>query len=179
MIELNSVAKRYGSLLAVDDVTFSVKDGEYFALLGPNGAGKTTIVRMLLDFTPPTSGSLSLSGASEHGCGLPEGSRLRGRESPHSILSVQAGSTCSGARNLLIRPLSTPGPNADASSPSSAWRAGNIRKRPPTRRAWSSGSALGAALMGHPRLLILDEPVSGLDPIGIREVRLLLESLKE
>jgi len=54
MIELNTVTKRYGSLAAVDNVSFSVKTGEYFALLGPNGAGKTTIVKMLLDFTRPT-----------------------------------------------------------------------------------------------------------------------------
>jgi ABC-2 type transport system ATP-binding protein len=62
MIELKNVTKRYESLTAVDDVSFSVKTGEYFALLGPNGAGKTTIVKMLLDFTRPTSGSLSLGG---------------------------------------------------------------------------------------------------------------------
>jgi ABC-2 type transport system ATP-binding protein len=61
MIELNGVTKRYGSLLAVDGVTFSVNAREYFALVGPNGAGKTTIVRMLLDFSRPTSGSLSLN----------------------------------------------------------------------------------------------------------------------
>jgi ABC-2 type transport system ATP-binding protein len=62
MIELNAATKRYGSLTAVDNVSFSVKTGEYFALLGPNGAGKTTIVKMLLDFTQPTSGSLSIKG---------------------------------------------------------------------------------------------------------------------
>src|SRR5512137_1561915 len=62
MIKLNAVTKQYGSLAAVDNVSFSVKTGEYFALLGPNGAGKTTIVKMLLDFTQPTSGSLSVNG---------------------------------------------------------------------------------------------------------------------
>jgi ABC-2 type transport system ATP-binding protein len=61
MIELNAATKRYHSLVAVDHVSFSVKAGEYFSLLGPNGAGKTTIVKMLLDFTRPTSGSLSLN----------------------------------------------------------------------------------------------------------------------
>ena len=64
MIELNAVTKRYGTLTAVDNVSFSVGTGEYFALLGPNGAGKTTIVRMLLDFARPTSGSLSINGLS-------------------------------------------------------------------------------------------------------------------
>src|SRR5208337_1834576 len=69
MIELNAVTKRYGSLTAVDNVSFSVKAGEYFALLGPNGAGKTTIVRMLLDFTRPTSGRLALAGFSSTDAG--------------------------------------------------------------------------------------------------------------
>ncbi len=64
MIELSAATKRYGSLTAVDNVSFSVETGEYFALLGPNGAGKTTIVRMLLDFARPTSGSLSINGLS-------------------------------------------------------------------------------------------------------------------
>lgn len=64
MIELNAVTKLYGTLAAVDYVSFSVKTGECFALLGPNGAGKTTIVKMLLDFTRPTSGSLSINGLS-------------------------------------------------------------------------------------------------------------------
>jgi ABC-2 type transport system ATP-binding protein len=57
MIELHEVTKRYGSLTAVDRISFSVAKGEYFSLLGPNGAGKTTIVKMLLDFTQPTSGN--------------------------------------------------------------------------------------------------------------------------
>ena len=61
MIKLNTVTKKYGSFAAVNNVSFSVETGEYFALLGPNGAGKTTIVKMLLDFTQPTSGSLSIN----------------------------------------------------------------------------------------------------------------------
>ena len=69
MIELKGATKRYGSLLAVDDVSFSVKAGEYSALLGPNGAGKTTIVRMLLDFTRPTFGKPVNKRPSEHRCG--------------------------------------------------------------------------------------------------------------
>ncbi len=62
MIELKAATKRYDSIVAVDNVSFSVNPGEYLALLGPNGAGKTTIVKMLLDFTRPTSGSLILNG---------------------------------------------------------------------------------------------------------------------
>src|SRR5512137_215928 len=64
MIELQAVTKKYGSLTAVDRISFSVAQGEYFSLLGPNGAGKTTIVKMLLDFTRPTAGTLSVNGIS-------------------------------------------------------------------------------------------------------------------
>ena len=62
MIELNAVTKRYGSLTAVDNISLTVKQGEYMALLGPNGAGKTTIVKMLLDFTGATAGRLTING---------------------------------------------------------------------------------------------------------------------
>ena len=78
MIELKAVTKRYGSLTAVDNVSFSVKTGEYFALLGPNGAGKTTIVKMLLDFTPSDIGKFVIKRPSKYTCSLPNRSRLSG-----------------------------------------------------------------------------------------------------
>ncbi|MBW1826631.1 MAG: ATP-binding cassette domain-containing protein, partial [Deltaproteobacteria bacterium] len=62
MIALNSVIKKFGTITAVDNITCRIEKGEYFALLGPNGAGKTTVVRMLLDFIKPTSGSILIDG---------------------------------------------------------------------------------------------------------------------
>ncbi|MBW2575922.1 MAG: ATP-binding cassette domain-containing protein, partial [Deltaproteobacteria bacterium] len=62
MIELNSVIKKFGTFTAVDNITYRIEKGEHFALLGPNGAGKTTVVRMLLDFIKPTSGSITING---------------------------------------------------------------------------------------------------------------------
>ena len=59
MIILDSVTKKFGAFTAVDNVSYSIQKGEFFALLGPNGAGKTTIVRMLLNFTTPSSGSVT------------------------------------------------------------------------------------------------------------------------
>ena len=56
-IELDKLTKRFGDFMAVDDVSFTVEDGEIFGLLGPNGAGKTTLIRMMTTLTPPTSGS--------------------------------------------------------------------------------------------------------------------------
>ena len=62
MIVLNAVTKKFGHLKAVDAVSYQIKRGEFFALLGPNGAGKTTIIRMLLGFIRPTSGSVTING---------------------------------------------------------------------------------------------------------------------
>ena len=62
MIILDSVTKKFGAFAAVDNVSYTIQKGESFALLGPNGAGKTTIVRMLLDFIKPSSGSIKING---------------------------------------------------------------------------------------------------------------------
>ena len=62
MIEVQSLSKRYPTRLAVDDVTFSVREGEIVGFLGPNGAGKTTTMRVLTGFLPPTSGSARIAG---------------------------------------------------------------------------------------------------------------------
>ena len=178
MIELNAVTKRYGSFAAVDNVTFSVREGEYFALLGPNGAGKTTIVRMLLDFTRPTSGNLSINGIS---CAeavsrvavgyLPENCHI-----PPQLSGWQYLQRCAELLHISRR-----------ESVDQCRRivelVGMQGREHEKVKTYSKGMvqrfALGAALIGNPGLLILDEPTTGLDPIGIREIRLLLESLKE
>lgn len=177
MIELNAVTKLYGSLAAVDHVSFSVGAGESFALLGPNGAGKTTIVRMLLDFIRPTSGSLLLNGVST---GKPASRSLVGylpehhRMPPH-ISGWQYLQRCaefSGMKGVEAwkqceRIVGSIGMTGREHSKSKTYSKGMIQR-----------FGLGAALIGEPKLLILDEPTAGLDPIGIREIRQLLESLK-
>lgn len=178
MIELKNVTKRYESLTAVDDVSFSVRSGECFALLGPNGAGKTTIVKMLLDFTRPTSGSLSLNGipSSQAECRQSVGYLAENSHIPPHLTGAQYLLRCA---ELL-----------DMNQTEARYQCGRIveligmQGRENTKvGTYSKGMVqrfgLGAALLGDPKLLILDEPTSGLDPIGIREIRLLLESLKE
>ena len=177
MIELKAVTKRYGSLVAVDNVSFSVGAGEYFALLGPNGAGKTTIVKMLLDFTEPSSGTLllnnlaSTNAASRSSVGyLPENHRI-----PPYLSGWQYLQRCAELLNMskteaheqCNRIVQLIGMQGREHAKSNTYSKGMIQR-----------FGLGAALIGNPRLLILDEPTSGLDPIGIREIRQLLESLK-
>jgi ABC-2 type transport system ATP-binding protein len=178
MIELNNVTKRYGSLTAVDNVSFSVKSGEYFALLGPNGAGKTTIVKMLLDFTQPTLGSLSING-------LPSTNAISRTSIGYLAENYHIPPYLSGWQFLQHCAELLNMNRSDAIE-----QCGRIveligmQGREYTKvNTYSKGMiqrfGLGAALIGNPKLLILDEPTSGLDPIGTREIRQLLESLKD
>jgi ABC-2 type transport system ATP-binding protein len=177
MIELKNVTKRYDSFTAVDNVSFSVKTGEYFALLGPNGAGKTTIVKMMLDFTRPTSGSLSLSGTpSTHAEGRTSiGYLSENHHIPSCLSGWQYLLRCaelldisrSDAMDQCRRIVELIGMQGREYAKVGTYSKGMIQR-----------FGLGAALMGDPKLLILDEPTAGLDPIGIREIRQLLESLK-
>lgn len=177
MVAYASVTKRFGTLAAVDDVTFSVRRGECAALLGPNGAGKTTLVRLLLDFTRPTRGAVTIDGVpsteprAREGIGyLPEVVRMP----PH----------LTGYRYLMrcARLLGIPSNEAPERCRAVIDLVGMRGKEDVRLGTVSKGMAqriaLAAALVGEPRLLILDEPTSGLDPIGIREVRVMLESLK-
>ena len=177
MIELNAATKRYGALAAVDNVSFSVKAGEYFALLGPNGAGKTTIVKMLLDFTQPTSGSLSVNGLpSTHTASRTAvGYLAENQHIPPYLSGWQYLQRCaelldinrSDAMDQCRRIVELIGMQGREYTKVNTYSKGMIQR-----------FGLGAALIGNPKLLILDEPTAGLDPIGIREIRQLLEFFK-
>ncbi len=178
MIELHDVTKQYGSLTAVDRISLSVEKGEYFALLGPNGAGKTTIVKMLLDFTRPTAGTLSVNGVStkEPTCRANVGYLAENPRIPPNLTGWQYLQRCakllgmqrSESIDQIGKIVVLIGMKGREHTKASTYSRGMIQR-----------FGLGAALIGNPKLLILDEPVSGLDPIGIREIRQLLESLKQ
>ena len=176
MISLTAVTKIYKNITAVDNVSYTIADGECFALLGPNGAGKTTIVRMLLGLTQPTSGTVLINGlpasdpASRKNVGylaevlkippyltgfeyLMRNAALIGLSREESLTEV----------NKAVEIVSMTGTEKKKSSTYSK----GMRQR----------LGLAAAILGNPKLLILDEPVSGLDPIGIRDVRNILETL--
>jgi ABC-2 type transport system ATP-binding protein len=178
MIELKTVTKRYDSLTAVDNVSFSVKAGEYFALLGPNGAGKTTIVKMLLDFTRPTAGSLTISGipSTDAECRTSIGYLAENHHIPSCLSGWQYLLRCaelldingSKALDQCRRIVDLIGMQGREHAKAGTYSKGMTQR-----------FGLGSALMGKPKLLILDEPTGGLDPIGIRETRLLLDSLRD
>ncbi len=161
MIELNAATKRYGSLTAVDNVSFSVGTGEYFALLGPNGAGKTTIVRMLLDFARPTSGSLSINGLSSTraACRTAVGYLAENHHIPPYLSGLQYLRRCtellgmdrSDAMDQCARIVELIGMQGREQTKANTYSRGMVQR-----------FGLGAALIGNPKLLILDEPTAGL-----------------
>jgi ABC-2 type transport system ATP-binding protein len=178
MIILDSVTKRFGSDTAVDNVSLRVEKGDFFALLGPNGAGKTTIVRMLLGFSYPSNGRVTIGGISAID---PEARTIVGylaeqhKIPPHLsgleyLRRSAASASITGpvAAREIDRVLTICGMRNDAGKLSAGYSKG-MRQR----------IGLAAAIMNRPKVLILDEPVSGLDPIGIREVRLILEEMQQ
>ncbi|MBU3949167.1 MAG: ABC transporter ATP-binding protein [Proteobacteria bacterium] len=178
MIILDSVTKKFGSFTAVDNISYSIKKGESFALLGPNGAGKTTIVRMLLDFIKPSSGSITID---EMSSSNPESRKHIGYVAEQHMIppylsgleyllrnASLIGLTGQDAKNEIDRVLEMVSMKGEERKKSSAYSKG-MKQR----------IGLGAALLGQPKLLILDEPVTGLDPIGIRDVRKTLEILRD
>ncbi|HEX2964470.1 MAG TPA: ABC transporter ATP-binding protein [Syntrophorhabdaceae bacterium] len=178
MIEFEAVTKKYGSRVAVNSVSLFVRKGESFALLGPNGAGKTTIVKMLFDFIRPDSGRIHMRGlpcslsSSRKGVGyLPENFRappyLTGLEYLMRCCSLTGFSNSAGRKECL-RLIELIGLKGRELSKVGTYSKGMVQRL-----------GLGAALIGSPELLVLDEPVAGLDPLGIREIRILLESLRE
>ncbi len=171
-IELDGVTKRFGEgVTAVRDLDLEVPEGEVFGFLGPNGAGKSTTINMLLDFVRPTAGSVRVLGhdaredsvaVRERTGVLPEGfgvyPRLSGRK--HVEFAVDSKE----ARDDPDEVLDRVGLDAAAAERKAGGYSTGMRQR----------LALGMALVGSPDLLILDEPSTGLDPNGAREMRAIV-----
>ncbi len=177
MIILENVTKKFGTLIAVDDVSYTVKRGEFFALLGPNGAGKTTIVRMLLGFSRPTDGTIAIDG-------IPAG-RSESRKKIGYLAELHRIPPYLSGQEYLMRHAEfcgLTGSNAKKAVEEILERVGMIGSEKKKASVYSKGMTqrigLGAALLGDPELLVLDEPVSGLDPLGMRDVRVILEGFK-
>jgi ABC-2 type transport system ATP-binding protein len=186
MITTRGLTKRFGRITAVDGVDLNVHAGDRYGLLGPNGSGKTTAVRMLLGLVFATSGEIELLGRP-----MPRHATEVLTEVGALVEGPAAYGHLPGRANLAL---------VDAAGPRSARTPGRRSRRDRRRRveaalervglggvdnrpvkAYSLGMrqrlGLAAALLGEPRLLVLDEPTNGLDPQGIREVRELLEEL--
>jgi len=172
MIESLNLTKRYGEKLAVDDVSFTLKAGQVTGFLGPNGAGKSTTMRMLMGLDRPTSGSITVLGKpyAEHRSPLNVAGALLDAKGVHpgrtarSHLRALAATHGIGAARVG-QVLELTGLESVAHK-----RVGGF--------SLGMGQRLGiaAALLGDPEVLVLDEPVNGLDPDGVLWVRRFVRS---
>jgi ABC-2 type transport system ATP-binding protein len=173
VIEVAGLTKRFGSTLAVDDLSFSVKPGRITGFLGPNGAGKSTTMRVVLGLVKPTAGATSVLG-------------VQYRDLQHPVRRVgalletfDAHPGRSGRNHLRVLALAGGIPRSRVDEV-----LGLVELRDAGRRrvkGYSLGMrqrlGLAAALLGDPEVLVLDEPANGLDPQGIRWLRDFLRSL--
>ena len=178
MIEVKNVTKKYGSTIAVDDVSFEVKDGEVVGFLGPNGAGKSTTMNMITGFIEPTMGQIIVNGndiskrprkakkeigympenvplyyeltAKEFVSYMAELKLVKRSERKQKVEKVLKETGLEDVKNKLIRNLS---------------------------RGYKQRVSMAGALVGNPDVIILDEPTVGLDPKQITEIRSLIKEL--
>ena len=178
MITVKNVCKKYGSFVAVDNISFEINDGEIIGLLGPNGAGKSTTMNMLTGFIEPTSGEILINGfniskkskkAKANIGYMPENVPLykdltvkefinymaelkyvKGKNKKNMVSDIMAKTNLTDVQNKLIKNLS---------------------------RGYKQRVSMAGALVGSPKILILDEPTVGLDPKQITEIRDLINSL--
>jgi ABC-2 type transport system ATP-binding protein len=180
MITTKNLSKRYGEILAVDDVTFSVSPGEVLGFLGANGAGKSTTMRMIAGFIAPTAGEITVCGydierspVEAKSCVgyLPEGAPSYGEMTPSEFLDFVAdirglsGEHRRARRSVVVERLGL----APVIDQAIETLSKGFRRR----------VGLAQALIHDPKVLILDEPTDGLDPNQKHEVRRLINELSK
>jgi ABC-2 type transport system ATP-binding protein len=172
-IEVSGLTKRFGPVLAVDDLSFTADEGRVVGFLGPNGAGKTTTLRMLLGLVNPTSGRATVNDSRYveladpiHTVGsvLDGGMFHPGRSGRNHLRALAKAAGIGDARvDELLQLVAL----SDAANRRAGGYSLGMRQR----------LGLAAALLGDPRVLVLDEPANGLDPQGIRWLRDFLRTL--
>jgi len=172
-IEFSGLSKQFGAVHAVSDLTFTVEPGRVTGFLGPNGAGKTTSLRMLLGLVRPTGGSATFGGTAYRdlphplatvGTALEASSFSPGRTARNHLAVYAVGAGIPRARVDEVLELTG---IADAADRRVGGFSLGMRQR----------LGLAFALLGDPEVLVLDEPINGLDPEGIRWIRGLLQQL--
>jgi len=176
-VRARGLVKRYKDVLAVDNVDLNVRTGDVYGFLGPNGAGKTTTLRMALGLIAPTEGNIELFGrdpmrqgarALQGVAGFVEAPRfypyLGGRKNLELLAALDGDGAAARIDEVLELVELTP---------RAAHRVGNYS------HGMRQRLGIAAALLRRPQLLILDEPATGLDPAGMRDMRLLIRRLAD
>lgn len=177
VIDVRGVRKRYGEVLAVDDVSFGVSAGRLYGLIGHNGAGKSTLIKLMLGLLAPDAGSITILGEPVLGPRFREVRRRIG----YLPENVSLYDNLTGSETLrFYADMKSVDPRACAPL-LERLHLTHAAHRPV--RTYSKGMrqrlGFAQALLGEPRVLFLDEPTSGLDPEGIREFYRLLHDLKQ
>ena len=178
MIEVSHLTKKYGGHLAVDDVSFTVEDGQIYGLLGPNGAGKSTIMNILTGYLSATSGQVTVAGHP-----LPEEADEAKAcvgylpEQPPLYPEMTVGEYL----NFVAELKKVPRAQRKEQALRAAQRTGLEKVLPRLIRSLSKGYkqrvGIAQALLGSPKIIILDEPTVGLDPAQVIEMRKLIREL--
>jgi len=175
VIEVKNVTKKYGSTVAVDNISFDVKDGEVVGFLGPNGAGKTTTMNMITGFIEPTSGQIIVNGydilkkpkkAKQQIGYMPENVPLYYELTVREFVTYMAELKFVKRKTEVDRILKETGLE-------------DVQKKliRNLSRGYKQRVSLAGALIGNPDVIILDEPTVGLDPKQITEIRSLIKEL--
>jgi ABC-2 type transport system ATP-binding protein len=173
VIEVRQLTKRYGATAAVDQLSFDVRPGVVTGFLGPNGSGKSTTMRLILGLDAPTAGTATVGGRryrslrrplSEVGALLEAASVHPGRSARGHLLALAAANAI--PRRRVDEVLGLAGLDSVAGKRTGGFSLGMTQRL-----------GIAAALLGDPGVLLLDEPVNGLDPEGVLWLRTLLRSL--
>lgn len=175
MITTTGLCKQYGKVLPVKDLDLSVPEGTVYGFLGPNGAGKSTTMKMILGLVRPTAGTIQVFGSQ-----LNSRNRLSILKNVGSLIeSPSYYGHLTGEENIRIVSTLKGVPEKDISRVLQIVRLDNQKEKRVSQYSMGMKQRLGlaCALLGNPKLLILDEPTNGLDPAGIQEMRELICSL--
>jgi ABC-2 type transport system ATP-binding protein len=173
MIEAHDLTKRYGEKVAVDHLSFTVEPGRVTGFLGPNGAGKSTTMRLILGLDHPTSGTATINGQLYRD--LPQPLHTVG-----ALLEAKSVHPGRSARNHLLFLAQTQGlPSSRVDEVLGLVGLRDVASKRTGGFSLGMGQRLGiaAALLGDPQVLLLDEPVNGLDPEGVLWIRNLMKQL--
>jgi ABC-2 type transport system ATP-binding protein len=173
MIEAHNLTKRYGEQTAVNDLTFTVKPGIVTGFLGPNGSGKSTTMRLMLGLDAPSAGEVKVNG--KHYAEFPAPLHEVG-----ALLEARSVHTGRSAYNHLLALAQTHGiPRSRVEELIELVGLESVAKKRAGQFSLGMGQRLGiaSALLGDPEVVMLDEPVNGLDPDGIRWIRDLMKTL--
>jgi ABC-2 type transport system ATP-binding protein len=174
-IAVEALTKRYGTITAVDDLTFRLAPGRITGFLGPNGAGKSTTIRVLLGLARPTSGRATINGRPY--AELRDPLRQVGALLDPNVF--HPGRSGRAALRIAARPARIPGQRVEEVLGLTGLTSAAHRHVGGYSLGMRQRLALAAALLGDPQTLVLDEPASGLDPEGVAWLRGLLRGLAD